>query len=55
MSKPDGNVFCVLDQVDAALKAAGVPAADIQQFLTEARQGDYARLLAACRQLVDAR
>jgi hypothetical protein len=53
--RPDGNLFCVLDQVDAALKAAGVSAVDIQQFLTEARQGDYERLLATCRQLVGAR
>ena len=55
MSEPDGNLFCVLDRVDAALKAAGVPAVDIHQFRTEARQGDYERLLAGCRQLIDAR
>ncbi len=53
--RPDGNLFCVLGQADAALKAAGVPDVDIEQFLTEARQGDYQRLLATCRQLVDAR
>lgn len=55
MSEPDGNLFCVLDRVDAALKATGVSAVEIQQFLTEARQGDYERLLATCRQWVDAR
>jgi len=55
MSEPDGNLFCVLDRVDAALKAAGVPAVDVQQFLIEARHGDYEPLLAMCRQLVDAR
>jgi hypothetical protein len=55
MSEPGGNLLCVLDRVGAALKAAGVPAVDIQQFLTEAGQGDYERLLATCRQLADAR
>ena len=55
MSEPDGKLFCVLDRVHAALKVAGVPAVDIQQFLAEARQGDYERLLTTCRQLVDIR
>ncbi len=55
MSEPGGNLFCVLDRVGAALKAAGVPAVDVQHFLAEAGQGNYERLLAAWRQLADAR
>jgi hypothetical protein len=49
------HLFCVLDQADAALQAAGVPAAAIQRFLTEVGQGDYERLLITFRQLVGAR
>jgi hypothetical protein len=49
-----GSALVTFGRCPAALKSAGVPAIDIQQFLTEAGQGDYKRPLAMCRQLVGA-
>lgn len=41
----DGNAFAILAKVKKAMKKAGVPAAEQEQFFTEAMGGDYDNLL----------
>lgn len=41
----DGNAFAVLGAVKRALRVAGVPAGEIQEYLSEAMAGDYDDLL----------
>jgi hypothetical protein len=41
----DGNAFAILGAVGNALRAAGVSQDQINDFYTEARQGDYDHLL----------
>ena len=46
----DGNAFAIMGAVQRNLKRAGVPQAEIDQYLEESMSGDYANLLAtACR------
>lgn len=42
MSEPDGNLFCVLDRVDAALKAGGVRGGTTQSRQTGALRTGFA-------------
>jgi len=48
----DGNAFAILAAVGKALRKAGVDAADIEQFKTEAKSGDYDNLLQTCMKWV---
>jgi hypothetical protein len=49
----NGNAFLILGRVKAALKAGGVPAAEVTRFFEEATAGDYDHLLATCMNWVD--
>jgi len=49
----DGNAFAVLGAVRKAMRRAGVPAAEIDQFTKEASSGDYNNLLATAMRWVD--
>ena len=44
----DGNAFVVMGTVTKALKRAGVPKEEIDEFRTEAMAGDYDHLLQTC-------
>jgi hypothetical protein len=46
------NDFCILDNVTKALRKAGVPAEEIDQFCDEAMSGDDHDLLRICGQWV---
>ena len=41
----DGNAFAILGRVVAALRQAGVPAEERQEFMREATAGDFDALL----------
>jgi hypothetical protein len=41
----DGDAYAILGSVKKALKAAGVPAADVTEYFDEATSGDYDHLL----------
>jgi hypothetical protein len=49
----DGNAFAILGKVTKALRRAGVDAAEIDAFTTDATSGDYDHLLATVMQWVD--
>ena len=55
LSGTDGNAFAILGAVRTALRAAGVPAAQIAEFNTEATSGNYDHLLATCMRWVNVR
>ena len=42
----DGNAFAIMGKVQKALRQHGVPKEEINQYLTEAKSGDYDNLLA---------
>lgn len=46
MSGQDGNAFFMISRVRVALKEAGVPADEIEEFTNEAMSGDYENVLA---------
>lgn len=41
----DGNAFAILGRVQRALRQAGVPESEIDDFREEATSGDYENLL----------
>jgi len=49
----DGNAFAILGRVQRAMRSAGVPEAEIDEFRAEATSGDYNKLLATCMDWVD--
>lgn len=49
----DGNAFAILGKVTGALKRAGVPQSEIEEFRTDATSDDYNHLLAVCMQWVN--
>ena len=49
----DGNAFSVLGVVRRAMKQAGLPKEEIDQFTEQATSGDYNNLLATCMKWVD--
>lgn len=49
----DGNAFFILGRIMGAMRKAGVSAAKIKEFETEATSGDYDHLLATCMDWVD--
>lgn len=49
----DGNAFAILGSVTQALKRAGVPQEEVDQFMTEATSGDYDHLLQTAMTWVD--
>lgn len=48
LSGQDGNAYNLLAIVRRALIDAGVPGAEIQEFITQATSGDYDNLLRVC-------
>ena len=48
----DGNAFAVLGAVSGALRRAGVPKEERDEFRAEATSGDYDNLLAICMKWV---
>ena len=52
LSGVDGNAFAILATVGKALRRADVDAAEIEQFQTEAKSGDYDHLLQTCMKWV---
>jgi len=53
LSGEDGNAFAILGRTAAALRAAGVPQEEIDEFFTEATSGDYDHLLQTTMAWVD--
>ena len=51
----DGNTYAIMGmgRVTRALRRHGIEDAEIDQFLTECRSGDYDHLVATCMQWVD--
>lgn len=41
----DGNAFAIMGRVMAALKSAGVPKSEIDEYYKESTSGDYDNLL----------
>ena len=41
----DGNAFAIMGRVAGALKKAGVPKAEIDEYMRESMSGDYNHLL----------
>ena len=49
----DGNAFYILGKVVKALRDGGYGQDFIDEFLTEAKSGDYYHLLATCMEVVE--
>jgi len=49
----DGNAFYILGKVKKALERNGVSKEEVEEFLTEAKSGDYDNLLQTCMKWVD--
>lgn len=49
----DGNAFFILGRVQQAMRRAGVPKAEIAEFMAEATAGDYDHLLDTVMKWVD--
>lgn len=41
----DGNAFSIMARVGSALKKAGVPAEEIEEYYKQSKSGDYDNLL----------
>jgi hypothetical protein len=53
LSGSDGNAFAVMGKVSEALRRAGVPREEIDQYKAEAMSGDYDNLLQVTMQWVE--
>ena len=53
LSGEDGNAFFIIGTVKKALKRAGVDAAELEAFTTEAKSGDYDNVLVTCMNWVN--
>ena len=49
----DGNAFAILGRVLAAMRAAGIPAAEREAYRINAMRGDYDHLLRVTMQTVE--
>ena len=49
----DGNAFSIMGEVKRALKKAGRPREEIQEYLRESMAGDYNNLLAVVHKYVN--
>lgn len=49
----DGNAFAVLGKVLRAMRKAGVPETERDEFRNEAMSGDYDHLLGTCMRYVE--
>ena len=48
----DGNAFAIIGRIRAALRRAGVPASEIEDFTAQATAGNYDDLLMTCMKWV---
>lgn len=53
LSGTDSNAFALMGRVSEALKRAGAPAAEIDEFRAECMSGDYDHLLQTCMRWVE--
>jgi len=53
LSGEDGNAFAILGKVGRALRRAGVPPAEVEEFHAAATSGDYDHLLRTVMAWVD--
>jgi len=53
LSDEDGNAFSILGRVRKALRRAGVPEVEVQEFHDEAVSGDYDHLLQTVMKTVE--
>ncbi len=49
----DGNAFFIIGAMRRALRENGVPPVEINQFMQEAKSGDYNDLLQTCMRWVN--
>jgi len=49
----DGNAYSIMGRVSDALRKAGVPTAEIDEYLAESMSGDYDHLLATAASWVE--
>jgi hypothetical protein len=49
----DGNAFAILGRIREAMHTAGIPDAEIDEFMAEATDSDYDHLLQTCMRWVD--
>ena len=52
---PDGNAYFILGRIGREMKRGGVPAKQVDAFMSEATSSDYEHLLATCRKWIDFR
>lgn len=45
LSGQDGNAFAIMGNVSGALRRAGVPKAEVDEYVKESTSGDYDNLL----------
>ena len=48
----DGNAFSVMGATQKAMRRAGIPQSECDQYFTEATQGDYHHLISTTMKLV---
>ena len=53
LSGNDGNAFSIMARVQKALRRAGYTAEEVDQYLKEAKSGDYDHLLQVTMKWVD--
>lgn len=53
LSGQDGNAFAIMGAVSTALRRAGVPKEEIDQYMDESMSGDYDHLLRTAAAWVD--
>ena len=53
LSDEDGNAFMVISRVRVALKRAGVPKEQIEDYSAEAMSGDYENVIATTMRWVE--
>lgn len=53
LSGEDGNAFAVMAQVTNAMRDAGIPNEDINEYLDEVMAGDYDHLLQVTMRTVE--
>lgn len=49
----DGNAFVLMGKVSGALRRAGVPKEEVDEFMAEATSGDYDHLIQTCMRWVE--
>ena len=55
LSGQDGNAFLIVTRVSQALRDAGIPTSEINQYKESALSGDYGQVLAATGEWVTVR